>query len=365
MTYAQKGLLVGLCIGVAGLALATNSATSSAQTVPQPAPAMKLKDVPALRGVPSLTVRSATSTNHAAHVFPTVPLLNTIKRAKSAAGYQDVGPLVYHSGGSVMTGNLRFYLIFWIPAHLQNGGATSLPPGYRGVMTSLARNYGGHAISAINTQYYQTIAGTTTYITGNAILGGTVVDTGAYPTRTCNDTATPGNCLTDAQIQAKIASVMDAQGWTGGMNKMFLLFTSSGMGSCFDNSNSACSYTYYCAYHSYFTHNARPVIYGNEPYGNTSVCLGSNGVPNNGVSDAAATAASHEMSEAITDPLLDAWSSSQGNENGDLCAYNYGTNTYDGGKANQSWAGHFFDLQQEFSNHAYATTGSGCIQGGP
>ena len=350
----------GLAVGA--ITLSWFPATSFAQSVPVPAPALHLKDVAAVPGIPSLTVTN--ELGHA-HIFPSVPYLAAINRAKAAVGFQDIGPLVYHAGGSVMTGDIRFYVIFWLPAHLQNGGATSMPAFYQTVLKNMVANYGGHSLSAINTQYYQTISSRTTYIDGNGLLGGAVVDTGAYPARTCNDSATPGNCLTDAQIQAKIKSVMTAHGWKGGMNKMFLLFTSSGMGSCYNAGS--CAYTQYCAYHGHFTFNSLPVIYGNEPYGNASACLGSNGRPNgaDGIVDAAATAASHEMSEAITDPLLNAWFTASGNENGDLCAYNYGTNNYDGGKANQSWAGHFFDLQQEYSNHAFTTAGDGCIQVGP
>jgi hypothetical protein len=76
--------------------------------------------------------------------------------------------------------------------------------------------------------------------------------------------------------------------------------------------------------------------------------------------DTAATAASHELTEAITDPLLNAWFTSTGEEIGDLCAFNYGVNTWDRGKANQSWNGHFYELQQEYDNH----NGS-CVQVGP
>lgn len=342
-------------------------ATSFAQAVSEPAAAMHLKDVPAIPGVPSLTVSNAAG--HAVHIFPTIPHLAAINRARGVRGNSDIGPLVYHSGGSVMTGDLRFYVIFWLPAQLQNGGATSMTAAYQAVQRYMVAGYGGHSLSAVNTQYYQLINRRKTYIDGNGLLAASVVDTGAYPARTCTDSATPGNCLTDAQIQAKITSVMAAHGWTGGMNKMFLVFTSSGMGSCFTNANTSCAYVQYCAYHGHFTVNSLPVIYSNEPYGNASVCLGSNGRPNgaDGIADAAATAASHEMSEAITDPLLNAWFTASGNENGDLCAYNYGTNNYDAGKANQSWAGRFFDLQQEFSNHAYDITSPhvGCVQVGP
>jgi len=51
--------------------------------------------------------------------------------------------------------------------------------------------------------------------------------------------------------------------------------------------------------------------------------------------------ATHELTEAITDPLLNAWYDAALNEIGDLCAYQYGTNTWDSARANQMWNGHF------------------------
>jgi hypothetical protein len=64
-------------------------------------------------------------------------------------------------------------------------------------------------------------------------------------------------------------------------------------------------------------------------------------------------AASHELTEAVTDPELNAWYTSQGNEIGDLCAYNYGTNSWDSAKANQMWNGRFYELQMEFDKHVH------------
>lgn len=66
------------------------------------------------------------------------------------------------------------------------------------------------------------------------------------------------------------------------------------------------------------------------------------------------------MTEANTDPELDAWYSSTGEEIGDLCAWTFDTLSWDSGLANQMWNGHFYDLQMEYDNHA-----SSFIQLGP
>ena len=70
---------------------------------------------------------------------------------------------------------------------------------------------------------------------------------------------------------------------------------------------------------------------------------------------------SHEVSEAVTDPEPNSgWTTAAGSEIGDLCAYIYGTNSYDSGLANQEWNGHFYEVQTEWDNHK-----NGCVQVGP
>jgi hypothetical protein len=111
------------------------------------------------------------------------------------------------------------------------------------------------------------------------------------------------------------------------------------------------------------------------PYADPEFCQAP-GTPSpngNPAADTAMTAASHEITEAQTDPLADAWFTAfpLGYEIGDLCAYDYGPlQGWDGGKANQNWNGHFYELQAEFDNHAYAKSspkgaGFGCSQVGP
>jgi len=297
------------------------------------------------------------------HSFPTAnaTAANTSAAEPANTFGADPGPLVYH-GGPVMQWGVKTYAIFWVPSTLQNGAATSMTAHYQTVQKNMLLDYPKHGIDNNNTQYYQVSGTTKSYIQNYGYLAGSYVDTAAYPASGCNDSATPGNCITDAQVQAEITKVMALNSWTGGLTKMFLLFTSSGEGSCFDSSSTACAYTAYCAYHGFYGSSASPVVYGNEPFGNPSVCqVGGTPSPNGDIAaDTAATAASHELTEATTDPELDAWYTAQGNEIGDLCAYNYGANTWRSGTANQMWNGRFYELQQEFNNH----TGT-CVEVGP
>jgi hypothetical protein len=342
------------------------------QAVPSPeqlkeysAPAMSLADIPptpaeAAGKVPRLTV---TRPGGVAHIMPTV----AVAAARNAAALKQgslsgLGPLLYH-GGPVMNPYPLIYTIFWGPSRLQNGGATGYSSKYVTLEVYLSAYLAGHAIQNIATQYYQTVGSTTTFIQNGGGLAGFYYDTAPFPASGCADSFTPGNCISDAQIQAEIARVMKINGWTGGINKIFLLFTSSGEGSCFNSTSTSCAYVQYCAYHSFFGPASMPVIYGNEPFANTSVCkTPSQTSPNGDVGDLAASTASHELMEAITDPLLNAWFDSAGNEIGDLCNFVFGAaNPWVGPSAmgNQMWNGFVYELQQEYDNSSGACASAG------
>ena len=301
---------------------------------------------------------TAESEEHHVHIFPTVS-----KAAERADMGTSGAALTYH-GGPVMT-KANTYAIFWVPSNLQTGAATSMSSHYQRVQTALLAEYPGHGIDNNNTQYYMRAFLGWAWVQNSGGLAGSYLDTSPYPPSGCSDPATPGNCITDAQIQAEIHKVMSLKGWSGGLNNLFLLFTSSGEGS--EDSFGDLAYVEMCAYHGYFFSGSTPVIYGDIPYGNTSVCQlpgtpSPNGDP---VADTAATGVSHEVTEAITDPELNAWTTASGSEIGDLCAYVYGPNTWDSGNANQDWAisslmPAFFELQEEYDNHA-----GGCLQIGP
>jgi hypothetical protein len=291
------------------------------------------------------------------HLFPTIGGAHTL-----APLLADTGPLEYH-GGPIMP-NVATFAIFWIPAALQNGAPTGMSATYRPILKRLLTDYPAHGIDNNSTQYFEAI-GAPAYIHNTGRFGGAFVDTSPYPASRCADPMTPGNCLTDVQIRNEIRKVIARTGWLVGLNRVFLLFTSSGEGSCIDSSNAQCAYAPggYCAYHSNVgTGPTKAIIYANLPYGETSVCQISDVPSPNGdpAADDAATTTSHELTEAITDPLGTAWFTFQGNEIGDLCAYKYGTLTWDSSMANEMWNGNFYLLQQEFDNHV-----GDCVQVGP
>jgi hypothetical protein len=325
---------------------------------------MSLADIRPTPAEPAGTVSRLTvrRSGGVAHVLPTVAVAAARKAAAAKLGIHLASPPLLYHGGPIMYPKLQIYMIFWAPSKLQTGGSTGFYPKYATVEAYLSAFLPGHSLLNIATQYYQTIGTSTVFVPNAGAYVGYYADTASYPASGCTDSTTPGNCITDAQIQAEIAKVMRINGWTGGINKIFLFFTSLGEGSCFDSTSTSCAYTQYCAYHSYFMSGGTPIIYANQPYANASTCRAPGQTMPNGVDgDLAANTTSHELIEAITDPLLNAWFDSSGNEIGDLCNFVFGTNTWQEPSAagNQMWNGFVFELQQEYDNNAGACASAG------
>jgi hypothetical protein len=222
--------------------------------------------------------------------------------------------------------------------------------------TDIAHDSGGVAnVYSVATQYTDN-SGAVQY---RSPFGGSYISHDPLPASVCDD-GLDAYCLTDQQLQAEIQSALTAKGWRGGLDHVFFLLTPNGVGSCFTQFGQ-CSTDTFCAYHSDFTDsNNEQVIYANEPYeGPVPGCTDpTQGFPNDLDADTTVNTISHEHNEAVTDPLGNGWLASDGNENGDLCAYGFGTQTNPGPTAyNQVINGHHYDLQQEYSN-----ADAGCIQ---
>jgi hypothetical protein len=297
---------------------------------------------------PQLTLKAQ---NSSIHVLPTPAVAKGLPALST--------DLTYHGGAIMKTASA--YLIFWLPTSrkLQDGTTTtSLSATYKGINTDFVNDYGGHGLANNNTQYSQVSGSTTTYIKSSASVAGSWTETASYPTSACASSLGK-NCITDAQLQAEVTHAMSVNGWTPGPTHIFIVYTSSNETSCFDSTASFCAYTYYCAYHGVY---GSDVIYANMPYADSRCQAPSFGqhFPRNADGDASANLTSHELTEAITDPNLDAWYDVNGEEIGDKCAWNFGLATWDGSLANEMWNGRFYDLQLEYDNHK-----STCVDVGP
>jgi hypothetical protein len=306
-----------------------------------------------------------------------------------------VGSLHYNGGPIMKTSNS--YTIFWAPS------GYAFPAGYVDNLNQYFKDLQATQGSNTNTydnatQYYQVNGdGTKTYVQNKVTFAGTTMDTNPLPQLdpvNCPDlpvaaaggvnggqSATAG-CVTDAQVQQEISNVVKAKGWPVNGNTEFFMYTAPNIGTCFPAGVGAggttvtaplCSFSYFCAYHSaYFdsTINASSqIIYANMPYdaqtaGNPLTCdVGD--YPNSNPSDPEISTTSHEQNESMTDPFGTGWwdsnsnDSASGDENGDMCAYDFGTTT---GPANQEWDqtinGHHYLMQLEWDNSTNSCPGS-------
>jgi hypothetical protein len=263
----------------------------------------------------------------------------------NAARPARVNNLAYHNG-PVMHTNV-VYAIYWVPS------GYSVSSGYVSTINQFFQNVAADNGKTSNvyfsdTQYTDKTNGNILY---NSTFGGYVVDTNPFPTNGCTDSYT-SKCLTDAQLRTEIQHVMSAQGWTAGSTHLFFMFTPKNVGSC---SGSSCAFSYFCAYHSWSGSGSSALLYANQPYAAfvPSACDAGQH-PNGDDADATINVVSHEHNEAITDPQGSAWYDRTGAENGDKCAWNFGTalGSTSYGQYNQAIGSGKYYLQQEWSNYS-------------
>ena len=292
------------------------------------------------------------------------PMLGAVPagHARPQAGFsatnavQGSGQLTWH-GGPVMHSN-RVYAIYWVPS------GYSISANYRSIIDGFFTNVA--ADSGKTTNVYATDAeygdgsGSGAY---NTTFAGSTLDTQVFPANGCTN-APFSTCLTGAQLANEISRVALAQGWTRNATTLFFMFTPRNVGSCFDASGSECFASQYCAYHSWRSDSNGLLLYANMPYNASSSGCGQGWLaePNNDDADLTINVTSHEHNEAVTDPQLNAWYDAAGYEDGDKCAWDFGTAV--GGSGMTAYnevigSGHYM-TQREYSNAS-----SSCVQTEP
>jgi hypothetical protein len=253
------------------------------------------------------------------------------------------GNLAYHNGPVMHTNTV--YAIYWIPS------GYSVSANYQSVINGFFQNVAADSGKTSNVYYSDTqyTDKTTGNILYSSTLAGSVVDTNPFPANGCSDSYTTV-CLSDAQLQTELQKVMSANGWTGGSTKLYFIFTPENVGSC---AGSSCAFSQFCAYHSWIGSGSSATMYANQPYASfVPAACDSGQHPNGDDADATINVVSHEHNEAVTDPQGSAWYDRRGYENGDKCAWNFGTATGSTsfGQYNQSIGTGKYYLQQEWSN---------------
>jgi len=203
----------------------------------------------------------------------------------------------------------------------------------------------------LNRNYYDTSGSTKSFVTSTLNLKPSV--TSNWKKKNTNIQPTS---LTDNDILSIVENEFSP---TGGHNlivdpsTVYLVLTSPEVTA----SSGFC--TRYCGWHTYATASGINIKYGfiGHPDRCLSACSeqtkGPNTVTGTGPSvgaDAMISIIAHETAEAITDPDLNAWYDSAGNENADKCVWTFGTTSHasNGALYNLNINGKQFLVQQNW-----------------
>jgi hypothetical protein len=257
------------------------------------------------------------STGSPGAVAPAEPAVRAADTSVVAASSS--GPVSYH-GGPVIS-NARVTVVYWSSAVAFQ---SSLPSFYSNIT---------------NSKYFDLFNEyrTSTQGIGRGSLVAAVVDPSPPSGTTVADT------IVTAELQRLILAGTIS---TPGPNDVYMVhfppgyvITHSGFHSC---PSSGTEFSF-CGFHNSFLFNNTTVRYG--VIADVEAC-GSLCGPGDGLGNTTSTA-SHEVAEAVTDPLLNAWFASDGSEIADICQ---GLQALVSG----------FTVQKEWSNIAFA-----CVAGSP
>jgi hypothetical protein len=252
---------------------------------------------------------------------------NHTEFSATTGGTAATSPLLYHGGPLINTPTI--YIIWY--GNWNRGNGTDTPAGQQ-----LIRDW---ASGIGNTQWFQ--------INQSKSVSGKSISGNVSFTPLSNESTDGGKTrLRDNDIANIVNNAINNGRLPYNANGVYFVVTSSDV----NEQSGFC--TQYCGWHT-----AGNLTRGRVRYsfvGNAARCLNScaeQSVSPNGNAgiDAAISVMSHELTEATTDPDLNAWYDSSGAEDADKCAWTFGHNqfqTSNGSWANEVWGGHNWLIQR-------------------
>jgi hypothetical protein len=239
------------------------------------------------------------------------------------------GVLLSH-GGPVLSSEAP-YLIYWTGAG--DAVARSSVTLLNDYLTDVSKDSVGGSM----TNVYSVLAQYRASYAQTFSQAQAVADKDPYPPASgCSLAPGMTSCVSDASIQAEIAKLIDAgtlpapSAPGSGTTPIFFVVTPVDVNVC--TSTNSCVNNSFCAYHDFFVHKGNDVLYASVPFsvfanGNAKGCQTDQysiyespaGTYHGDEAYNIADDLSHELSETITDPMINAWYSSKGLEVGDLC----------------------------------------------
>ena len=208
------------------------------------------------------------------------------------------------------------------------------------VINDMLKGIGSSSWYGINTRYYQqeSVTATKQYVTNVVKQSGCIVDSGSLGKSNPNMAAIVDSALTKNLLPRDT-------------NGIYFVFTTS------DVSVSG-FLTRFCGYHTHYkpSYSATADIkfsFVGDPSSRLASCNGQAVAtsPNaNPAADAMSSVIAHELVETVSDPDLNAWNDSAGNENADKCAWAFGTtgNMTNGSKYNLVIGSRAYYIQQNW-----------------
>jgi hypothetical protein len=241
------------------------------------------------------------------HVVPTIQAAVARAQAQALAITSGGAPGggfngIAYNGGPVMRASTVFYIWY-------GGWANNTAPA---ILTDLASNIGGSPYFSINTSY--TDAGGR--VANNVQLGGSASVGYSH-----------GTAIDGGVIHQIVTEVLNAGQLPVNANAVYFVLTSSDVSVAGRDPTDAFCLSF-CGWHTHTTIQSTDIKYAfiGNPDRCPSACEAQTSSPNsNAGADGMASIISHELDEAVSDPDLNAWANPGTEENGDLCAWNFGT----------------------------------------
>jgi Phosphate-induced protein 1 conserved region len=247
-----------------------------------------------------------------------------VNGATAAATIQGSG-INYH-GGPVMTAKKSIYYIWY-----GNWSGNTAPT----ILTDFAKSIGGSPYFNINTTYYNG--------------SGTHVLNSVEYVKSTTDNYSHGTSLSDSAVQAVVSSAITSGRLPKDTHGVYFVLTSKDV----NESSGFC--TQYCGWHTRGSISGSDIKYSfvGNPARCPSSCEAQSTSPNgNAGADGMASIIAHELEEATTDPDLNAWYDSSGEENADKCAWTFGTEhtASNGSKYNVTLGSRQYLIQRNWVN---------------
>jgi len=254
------------------------------------------------------------------------PPLHGQGNAKSSGGATTTSNGINYHGGPVILGTTNVYYIWY--GNWSGNTATS-------ILSDLIPGMNGSPYYNINTTYYNA---SNKHVSNSTLL-----------MKSTTDNYSRGTNLSDADVKAVVSNAISTGALPKDSKGVYFVLTSADV----NETSGFC--TQYCGWHTRGSIGRTDIKYSfvGNPDRCPSACEAQATSPNgNAGADGMASVIAHELEEAVTDPDLNAWYDSTGQENADKCAWKFGTTytTSNGAQANMKLGVRDFLIQQNWAN---------------